>query len=94
MQLVLKSEPWYIKDDTSETDIYQHGRYGDIGRVYGAQWRKYGFFGFDQVQYVIDNIKQNPTSRYNIINAWNGDEFLGIHSDVALPACHVYFSSV
>ena len=91
MQLVLKGEPWYIKDDTSETAIYRHGHYGDLGRVYGAQWRKYGIFGFDQVQHVIDNIKQNPTSRYNIINAWNGDEFLGIYADVALPACHVYY---
>jgi thymidylate synthase len=65
--------------------------YGDLGRVYGAQWRKYGIHNFDQVQYVIDNIKQNPTSRYNIINAWNGDEFLSEYADIALPACHVYY---
>lgn len=91
MAHVIRGEHWYMKDITSEEPYYRHMRYGDLGRVYGAQWRKYGFFGFDQVQYVIDNIKQNPTSRYNIINAWNGDEFLGIHADVALPACHVYY---
>ena len=67
------------------------GHRGDLGRVYGAQWRKFGIYGFDQVQHVIDNIKNNPTSRYNIINAWNGDEFLGKYANVALPACHVYY---
>ena len=91
MAHVIRGEHWYMKDPTSEEPYYRHMRYGDLGRVYGAQWRKYGFFSFDQVQHVIDNIKQNPTSRYNIINAWNGDEFLGIHADVALPACHVYY---
>ena len=91
MAHVIRGKHWYMKDITSETPYYRHMRYGDLGRVYGAQWRKYGFFGFDQVQYVIDNIKKNPTSRYNIINTWNGDEFLGIHADVALPACHVYY---
>lgn len=64
--------------------------YGTLGPVYGKQWRKYGM-GFDQVQYVIDNIKKNPTSRYNIINAWNGDDFLSETANVALPACHVYY---
>ena len=67
-----------------------HYKYGYLGKVYGKQWRQYGY-GFDQVQYVIDNIKKNPTSRYNIINAWNGDDFLGDCADVALPACHVYY---
>lgn len=76
-----------VKDD----QIYSACRYGELGKVYGAQWRRYGLCGFDQVQYVIDNIKQNPTSRYNIINGWNGDEFLGKYADVALPACHVYY---
>lgn len=76
-----------VKDDQT----YSTCRYGELGRVYGAQWRRYGLCGFDQVQYVIDNIKQNPSSRYNIINGWNGDEFLGEYADVALPACHVYY---
>ena len=70
---------------------YTTRKYGDLGRVYGAQWRRYGLGRFDQVQYVIDNIKSNPNSRYNIINAWNGDEFLGEYADVALPACHVFY---
>lgn len=78
-----------IKDE--DQTIYRTNRYGDLGRVYGAQWRQYGMSKFDQVQYVIDNLKKNPSSRYNIINAWNGDEFIGKYADVALPACHVYY---
>ena len=80
-----------IVGDRDNHLIWYNYNYGDLGRVYGAQWRRYGTHQFDQVQYVIDNIKQNPTSRYNIINAWNGDEFLGDHASVALPACHVYY---
>lgn len=87
-QLISSHERWLIH---SADGIQRLAKYGDLGRVYGAQWRKFGIYGFDQVQYVIDNIKNNPTSRYNIINAWNGDEFLGEHANVALPACHVYY---
>lgn len=90
-ELILNNCPW-VRMRANNTDLQRIiGFMGDLGRVYGAQWRKYGIYGFDQVQYVIDNIKQNPTSRYNIINAWNGDDFLGKHADVALPACHVYY---
>ena len=71
--------------------ILQSYTAGDLGDVYGKQWRRYGKNKFDQVKYVIDNIKKNPTSRYNIINAWNGDEFLSETAMVALPACHVYY---
>lgn len=65
--------------------------YGECGKIYGAQWRKYGINEFDQVEHLINNIKNNPNSRYHIINAWNGDDFLGEFADVALPACHVYY---
>ena len=65
--------------------------YGECGDIYGAQWRRYGTYNFDQIEYLINNIKTNPNSRYHIINAWNGDDFLGEFADVALPACHVYY---
>ena len=84
---VLNGDRCGIIDEDDNIRLYTAG---DLGRVYGAQWRSYGK-GFDQVQYVIDNLRNNPTSRYNIINAWNGDEFLGENADVALPACHVYY---
>ena len=87
----VKSGMVWMKPIIKDDQTYSTCRYGELGKVYGAQWRRYGLCGFDQVQYVIDNIKQNPTSRYNIINGWNGDEFLGEYADVALPACHVYY---
>lgn len=92
---VLAGEIWkgetFIKIPGTDCCYNFSDYYGELGRVYGAQWRKFGIDGFDQVQYVIDNLKNNPTSRYNIINAWNGDEFLGKNANVALPACHVYY---
>ena len=96
-QWVLDRKPWstvtkYVWEDGETRPVVEPIEYhGELGRVYGAQWRDYGVGGFDQVQYVIENIKKNPTSRYNIINAWNGDDFLGEFADVALPACHVYY---
>ena len=65
--------------------------YGECGDIYGAQWRRYGTYNFDQINFIINNIKNNPNSRYHILNAWNGDDFLGDFADVALPACHVYY---
>ena len=56
---------------------------GDLGRVYGVQWRNFG--GVDQVQQLIDNIKRDPTSRRHIISAWNPAEL----DQMALPPCHV-----
>lgn len=61
---------------------------GDLGRVYGVQWRRwsnYLAYNFDQVQAVIDSIKNNPDSRRHIISAWNPGEL----DQMALPPCHV-----
>ena len=93
IELVKVGSTWMKPVVCENGDIihYITCKYGELGRVYGAQWRHYGLGRFDQVQYVIDNIKSNPNSRYNIINAWNGDEFLGEYADVALPACHVFY---
>ena len=59
--------------------------YGDLGEVYGKQWRY--FNGFDQITNVIDQIKSNPNSRRHIISAWNPPTI----ESVALPPCHVLF---
>lgn len=60
-------------------------KYGDLGPVYGKQWRDFG--GVDQIEQVIDQIKNNPTSRRIIVNAWNPPEI----PDMALPPCHMFF---
>lgn len=65
-------------------------KYGNLGNVYGAQWRKWqkrdgGII--DQIQDVIDQIKQTPDSRRMIVSAWNPEDV----PFSALPPCHVMF---
>ena len=65
-------------------------KYGELGNVYGAQWRHWqtrnGSF-IDQIQNVIEDIKNNPTSRRLIVTAWNPEDI----PSSALPPCHVLF---
>lgn len=56
---------------------------GDLGRVYGVQWRDWR--GVDQLSNLIDGIKKDPNGRRHIITAWNVDEL----DQMALPPCHV-----
>lgn len=65
---------------------------GDMGRIYGTQWRHWrrpDGTEVDQLQEAIDLIKNNPTSRRIIVNAWNPGEI--DPDDVALPPCHAFF---
>lgn len=64
-------------DDTFAT------KYGDLGPVYGKQWRD--FNGVDQLSQVIDQIKNNPKSRRIILSAWRPDQI----DQMALPPCHL-----
>ena len=58
--------------------------WGNLGPVYGKQWRNFG--GVDQLADLINQIKNNPTSRRLIISAWNVPEI----KDMALPPCHCF----
>ena len=73
---------------------------GDLGPVYGFQWRHFGAHyrgskenydgpagdgGFDQIKYILNEIKTNPTSRRIILSAWNPPDL----EKMALPPCHV-----
>ena len=73
-----------------------HYEEGDLGPIYGFQWRHFGAEynnhtsdytgkGVDQLQWIIDEIKSNPTSRRIILNAWNPMDL----NKMALPPCHV-----
>ncbi|GAA6114673.1 thymidylate synthase [Apilactobacillus apinorum] len=65
-------------------------KYGDLGLVYGSQWRKWKTTTgdtIDQIQNVIDEIKRNPDSRRLIVSAWNPEDI----PFVALPPCHTMF---
>ncbi|WP_347300589.1 thymidylate synthase [Dolosigranulum savutiense] len=84
-QETLKSFTDRILTDTAFAEVY-----GDLGHVYGAQWRSWrGADGqvIDQIQQVIDQIKHNPNSRRLIVSAWNPAEV----DEMALPPCHAFF---
>ena len=57
---------------------------GDLGRVYGVQWRDFG--GVDQVVGLIDGIKKDPYGRRHIVTAWNPGQL----DQMALPPCHCF----
>jgi len=90
---------WFLRGDTNVRYLHEHGvtiwdewadEKGDLGRVYGAQWRDWrGAAGnhVDQIANVIAQIKANPQSRRLIVNAWNAAEV----EKTALPPCHVLF---
>lgn len=65
-----------------KTDSKFAKEFGDLGPVYGAQWRN--FNGVDQLAQVIDLIKHQPQSRRMILSAWNPAEI----NNMALPPCH------
>ena len=67
-------------------------QYGDLGDVYGKQWRSYGFSGFDQIQHIVDMLRTNPDDRRMLCVAFNPDAiYLERGRGVALPPCHVMF---
>src|SRR6059036_3751404 len=90
---------WFLRGETNIKYLNEHGvtiwdewadEHGDLGRVYGAQWRDWrGGNGLrvDQIENVIAQIKSNPQSRRLIVSAWNPAEI----EDMALPPCHVLF---
>jgi thymidylate synthase len=90
---------WFLRGDTNVKYLNEHGvtiwdewadENGNLGRVYGAQWRDWhGANGVrvDQVDNLIAQVKKNPQSRRLIVSAWNPAEI----DKVALPPCHVLF---
>lgn len=99
---------WFLKGDPNIKYLKDNGvtiwdewadEGGDLGPVYGYQWRSWGKpwakggvgvngnKGVDQISQLIDNIKNNPTSRRHIISAWNVSDL----PKMALPPCHVLF---
>lgn len=90
---------WFLKGDTNVKYLQDHGvsiwnewanENGDLGPVYGRQWRSWeGADGqtFDQIQELIHQIKTNPDSRRLIVSAWNVAEL----PKMALSPCHALF---
>lgn len=101
---------WLIAGDTNIKYLHDHkvsiwdewaNADGDLGPVYGAQWRNWNNEGIDQIQQVIDSIKNNPNSRRHIVTAWNPSVLPDEHEKdfaknvaagkAALPPCHAFF---
>lgn len=91
---------WFISGDTNVDYLNVRGVHiwdewadetGDLGPIYGAQWRSWPAIEdcspIDQLQEVIQSIKQNPDSRRLLVSAWNVSE-LGL---MKLPPCHIIF---
>ena len=90
---------WFISGDTNTEYLTTNGvriwnewadENGDLGPVYGKQWRSWGTpsgESIDQLATVIEQIRSNPDSRRLIVNAWNVGEL----PNMALPPCHMMF---
>lgn len=90
---------WLLRGDTNIAFLKENGvsiwdewadENGDLGPVYGRQWRSWPAAdgkSIDQIADVVSSIKKNPDSRRHIVSAWNPGEI----EDMALPPCHTLF---
>ena len=90
---------WFLRGDTNVRWLQEHGvsiwnewadAEGNLGRVYGAQWRDWRTpegSSIDQIARVIEQIRRKPDSRRHIVTAWNPAEV----EAMALPPCHALF---
>lgn len=100
---------WFLKGNTNIQYLKEHGvkiwdawanENGDLGPVYGHQWRNWNSEGIDQITEAIHTIKTNPDSRRMLVSAWNPSVLpntsLSFSENVAngkaaLPPCHAFF---
>ncbi len=100
---------WFLKGDTNIKYLQENGvriwnewadENGDLGPVYGYQWRNWNGDDIDQISEIIETIKKNPDSRRMLVSAWNPsvlpDTSKSFSENVAngkaaLPPCHAFF---
>ena len=100
---------WFLKGDTNIKYLQENGvriwnewadKKGDLGPVYGYQWRNWNGDEIDQISEIIETIKTNPDSRRMLVSAWNpsvlpdtGKTFSDnvANGKAALPPCHAFF---
>ena len=85
MEAVKEGANYVFKTETE--GLLKHYVAGDLGPVYGKQWRRYGKSGFDQIHHIVETLKNNPNDRRMLCVAFNPD----VLDEVALPPCHVMF---
>ncbi len=100
---------WFLKGDTNINYLSENGvriwnewadENGDLGPVYGHQWRNWNSEGIDQIKEVIHTLKTNPDSRRMLVSAWNPSVMPDTskpfaenvaNGKAALPPCHAFF---
>jgi thymidylate synthase len=100
---------WFINGGTNINYLNENGvsiwdewadENGDLGPIYGAQWRNWNNDGIDQLKEVISSLKENPSSRRMIVTAWNPNIIPNTkktfsenvnEGKAALPPCHAFF---
>ena len=100
---------WFLKGDTNIDYLKENGvniwnawadKNGDLGPVYGFQWRNWNNDGIDQIKILVKDLVNNPNSRRHLISAWNPsvlpDTSKSFESNIAngkaaLPPCHAFF---
>lgn len=100
---------WFLKGDTNIDYLKENGvniwnawadKNGDLGPVYGFQWRNWNNDGIDQIKILMEDLVNNPNSRRHLISAWNPsvlpDTNISFESNIAngkaaLPPCHAFF---
>ena len=99
LKSILHELIWFLKGDTNIQYLTDNGvsiwnewadEQGNLGPVYGSQWRSWPApdgQSIDQISQVIQQIKNNPDSRRLIVSAWN----VGVIPQMALPPCHAFF---
>ena len=101
---------WFLKGDTNIEYLKENGvriwnewadEKGNLGPVYGHQWRNWNSEGIDQIQEVINTLKTNPDSRRMLVSAWNPSVMPDTkatfsenvaNNKAALPPCHAFFN--
>ena len=100
---------WFLKGDTNIDYLKENGvriwnewadENGDLGPVYGHQWRNWNSEEIDQIKEIVETLKTNPNSRRMLVSAWNPsvlpDTSVSFSENVAngkaaLPPCHAFF---
>ena len=87
---------WFLRGETNVKYLQEHGvriwnewadENGELGPVYGSQWRNWNGEGIDQIAEVINTLKTKPNDRRMIVSAWNVGKIAEMH----LPPCHMMF---
>lgn len=94
LRLIAEELAWFLRGETNIKSLVDANVHiwdewadaaGELGPVYGSQWRDFNGDGIDQISQLISDLKTNPYSRRHIVTAWNPSKI----KSMALPPCHL-----